>query len=224
MAITDWPEAERPREKLLAQGATQLSDGELLAIFLRVGVKGKNAIQLAEEMLRVHGGLRGLLAASHDAFCQVPGLGTAKYVQLQAVLELSRRYFAEAMQRGEALTSAVLTKQYLARQLRPLSHEVFAALFLDNQHRIIVYEELFHGTIDCAAVYPREVLRRVLHHHAAAVIFAHNHPSGAVQPSPADVQLTERLRQALHLIDVRLLDHCIVGDTAVFSFAEAGLL
>ncbi len=224
MAISDWPMQERPREKLLEHGAKALSDAELLAIFLRTGVKGKSAVDLARELLVDFGSLRLLLTADQTRFCEPLGLGAAKYAQLQAVLEMARRHLAEQLEKGNALTSPDLTRNYLSAQLRDLDYEVFACLFLDNQNRVIRYEELFRGTIDGASVYPREVLKKVLSHSAAAVIFAHNHPSGVAEPSRSDRHITERLQQALSLVDVRVLDHLIVGDGDVVSFAERGWL
>jgi DNA repair protein RadC len=224
MTIKDWPEAERPREKLLARGPAALSDAELLAIFLRVGVRGKTALDLARELLSEYGGLRGLLSVERHRFCQGHGLGETKYVQLQACLELGRRYLEEALQRGDALSSPADTRRYLTAKLRHYPHEVFACLFLDNRHRVIAYEELFRGTIDGASVHPREVVKRALDHRAAAVIFAHNHPSGAPEPSRADEAITRRLKDSLALIDVRVLDHFVVGDGEPVSFATRGLL
>ncbi len=224
MSIKDWPADERPREKLLQRGAGALTDAELLAIFLRTGVAGKSAVDMAKDLLDQFGSLQALLSAEQAHFCQSHGLGQAKYAQLQAVLEMARRHFSEILRRGSALTSPDVTRAYLSAQLRGLSYEVFACLFLDNQHRVIVWEPLFRGTIDGASVYPREVAQRALHHHAAAVIFAHNHPSGVSEPSQADRHITEKLRQALSLFDIRVLDHFIVGDGPPYSFAEHGLL
>lgn len=224
MAITDWPLAERPREKLLSRGAEALSDAELLAIFLRTGVRGASAVDLARDLLQRFGGLRPLLEARMTDFCAAHGLGTAKYAQLQAVLEMARRHLLESLQRGEALTSPGASRAYLRSQLRGEPREVFAALFLDNQHRVIVYEPLFFGTIDSAAVHPREVVRRALHHNAAALIVAHNHPSGVAEPSQADRHITHRLRDALALVDIRLLDHVVIGDLDTVSLAERGWL
>lgn len=223
MAITDWPLSERPREKLLAQGAEILTDAELLAIFLRVGTRGVSAVEMAENLLQEHEGLRGLLAADQVRFCASKGLGPAKYVQLQAVIEMSRRYFDAKLQRGDEITSATVVRDYLKSKLRDYEHEVFACLFLDNRHRIIEYNEMFSGTIDGASVYTREVVKQTLKHNAAALIFAHNHPSGIAEPSEADKQITQRLKEALGLIDVRVLDHFVIGDEVV-SFAERGLL
>jgi DNA repair protein RadC len=224
MAITDWPAAERPREKMRARGADALSDAELLAIFLRTGITGRTAIDLARELLEDFGGLRPLLAAERGAFCRRLGLGEAKFTQLQAVLEMGRRHLDERLLRGDALTSTAATRRYLAAQLRDRPYEVFACLFLDNGHRVIAFEELFRGTIDGASVYPREVVKAALGHNAAAVILSHNHPSGVAEPSGADRRLTERLRDALGLVDIRLLDHLVVGDETPVSFAERGLI
>lgn len=224
MPITDWPTAERPREKLLARGAAALSDAELLAIFLRTGVRGRTAVDLARDLLTDFGGLRPLLEADLATFCRRRGLGPAKFVQLQAVLEMGRRHLWERLSRGEALGGPEDTRRFLTARLRQYPHEVFACLFLDNRHRVIAFEELFRGTIDAASVYPREVVRRTLDHNAAAVILAHNHPSGVAEPSRADESLTRRLRDALALVDVRVLDHVVVGDGETVSFAERGLL
>ncbi len=223
MAISDWAIEERPREKLLQKGAEALSDAELLAIFLRTGVKGCSAVDLARNLLKDNGGLSCLLSANEEQFCQSKGVGQAKYVQLQAVVEMSRRYLSEKIQRGNALTNVNDVKKYLQSRLQPYPFEVFSCLFLDNKHRVIKYEELFRGTIDSSTVHPREVVRRALHHNAAALVLAHNHPSGVAEPSRSDQLITDRLKQALALIDVRLLDHFIVGDEVV-SFAECGYL
>lgn len=224
MSIKDWPADERPREKLLQRGASALTDAELLAIFLRTGTMGKSAVDMARDLLIEFGSLQALLAADEYRFCQSNGLGQAKYAQLQAVLEMARRHFSEILQRGNALTSPEITRAYLSAQLRCYSYEVFGCLFLDNQHRVIVWEELFRGTIDGASVYPREVAKRALFHNAAAVIFAHNHPSGIKDPSQADRHITDKLKQALAMFDIRVLDHFIVGDGAPYSFAEHGLM
>ncbi|AHE99482.1 RadC family protein [Thioalkalivibrio paradoxus] len=223
MSIADWPADDRPREKLLRRGPAALSDAELLAIFLRTGVAGKSAVDLARELLAHFGGLRPLLQADQNAFCHARGLGDAKYAQLQAVLEMGRRHLAESLQRGDAITSPAATRAFLSARLRDYPFEVFACLFLDNRHRVVAFEELFRGTIDGASVHPREVVRRVLHHNAAAVILAHNHPSGVAEPSRADEAITRRLSEALGLVDVRVLDHVIVAD-GIVSFAERGLL
>lgn len=224
MSIRHWPEQERPREKLLQQGPSVLSDAELLAIFLRTGSHGRSAVDMARDLITRFGGLRGILQAPAASFLAEPGLGPAKYAQLQATLEMARRHLASQLQQGEALTSSQAVKDFLRTRLRDRPQEVFMLLLLDNRHRLIRAEEMFHGTIDGASVYPREVVRVVLEHQAAAVIMAHNHPSGVAEPSQADRAITERLRQALGLIDVRVLDHIIVGDPDCTSFAECGLL
>lgn len=224
MSIRDWPEGERPREKLLARGAEKLSNPELLAIFLRTGVRGKSALDLACELLEQHGGLRALFAAEESGFTRMPGLGRAKYAQLQAVLELARRHLGEELERGEAITSPAMTRRFLVAQLRERPHEVFCCFFLDTRHRVIGFEELFRGTLDGASVHPREIVKSALSKNAAAVIFAHNHPSGVAEPSDADRRLTRRLSDALALVDVRVLDHFVVGEGEPVSFAERGLL
>lgn len=224
MAITDWPLAERPREKLLRLGPQSLSDAELLAIFLRTGVSGMTAVDLARQLLSAFGGLRGLLEADLNQFQRYAGLGPAKFAQLQAVLEMARRHLWERLQRGEALSNPADTRQFLLARLRHHPHEVFACLLLDNRHRVIAFEELFRGTIDAASVYPREVVKLALARNAAAVILAHNHPSGVAEPSRADELLTHRLRDALALVDIRLLDHFVIGDGEAVSFAERGLI
>ncbi len=224
MAIKDWDEQDRPREKLLQRGAAALTDAELLAIFLRVGVKGKSALALAQDLLQEFGDLRSLLGAEHARFCAAKGLGDAKYVQLQAVVELSKRYLRQCLQRGDALTNPEDTRNYLLSELSGRNYEVFACLFLDNKHRVIKFEEMFMGTIDAAQVYPREVLKRALQHNAAAVILAHNHPSGVAEPSRADVAITQRLKNVLNLVEIRLLDHVIVGDGYTVSLAEMGMI
>lgn len=223
MRITEWPAAERPREKLLARGAGALSNAELLAIFLRTGVAGKSAVDVARQLLLRTGGLRPLLAANAAELCREKGVGAAKYVQLQAALELGRRVLKEELHEREKLTSPELARDYLLLQLRDRGHEIFACLFLDTKHRVIAFEEMFRGTLDGASVHPREVVKTALDHNAAAVIAAHNHPSGVAEPSRADELLTRRLKDALALVDIRLLDHLIVGET-VTSLAERGLL
>ena len=225
MAITDWPEDERPRERLLAQGAAALSDAELLALFLRVGVKGQSAVDLARTLIGHFGSLNRLFSASLAEFSAIPGMGPAKYAQLQAVLEMSRRALAEAMKQDSLLNTPDTVRDYLRLHLAGLRHEVFFALWLDAQNRLIAAEELFRGTLTQASVYPREVVKNALAHNAAAVVLAHNHPSGVAEPSAADGHLTRELKQALALIDVRVLDHFIVAGTASpLSFAERGLL
>lgn len=224
MAIKDWPKDERPREKILQHGATVLSDAELLAIFLRTGVSGISAVQLARQLLDQFGSLRALLDADKKQFCQQHGLGTAKFVQLQAVMEMSRRHMASTLSQGNAFTDTQATQLFLKQRLRSYPYEVFACLWLDTKHRMITFEELFRGTIDTANIYPREVLKQALHHNAAAVIFAHNHPSGNPEASHADRVVTEQLTKALNLIDIRVLDHIIIGDAHNVSFAQTGLL
>lgn len=224
MAIRDWPEGERPREKLLDLGASALSDAELLAIFLRTGVAGKSAVDLARELLHRFGGLRPLLESTTEQFCSAHGLGPAKYAQLQAVLEMGRRHLASTLNKTSALESPAAVRDYLTARLRHQTREVFACLFLDNRHRVIKFESLFFGTIDAASVYPREVVRKALMHNSAAVILAHNHPSGIAEPSRADRQITDRLVQALATVDIRVLDHMVVGDGEVVSFAERGFI
>lgn len=224
MAITDWPEGERPREKLLSQGAAALSDAELLAIFLRTGVTGKSAVDLSRDLLNRFNGVRALLNADEKEFCQGQGLGRAKYALLQAVIELARRHMAESLKRDNAFTSVEQTRSFLSAQLRDRQREVFAVLFLDNQHRLIAYEELFEGTLDSASVYPREIIKRTLVLNAAAIILSHNHPSGVAEPSMADRQITDRIKEAASLMDIRVLDHFVVGDGAPVSFAERGWL
>ena len=225
MAISDWPKAERPRERLLEQGAAVLSDAELLAIFLRVGLRGKSAVDLARELIGHFGSLNRLFAASQAEFSTIPGMGPAKFAQLQAVIEMSRRALGEEMKDSDALTSPATVRDYLKLHLCGLAHEVFFALWLDSQNRLIVGEEIFRGTLTQTSVYPREVVKRALWHNAAAVVLAHNHPSGVSEPSPADQSLTRELKQALALIDVRVLDHFIVaGQCQPLSFAERGLL
>ncbi len=222
--IRDWPSRERPREKLLKLGPAALSDAELLAIFLRTGVAGRTAVDLARGLLSDFGGLRPLLEADRQHFCKHHGLGSAKYAQLQAVLEMARRHLQEQLQRADVLENPDATRMFLSSRLRHLPYEVFACLFLDNRHRVIEFEELFRGTIDGASVHPREVVRQALHYNAAAIILAHNHPSGVAEPSRADIQLTRRLVEALSLLDIRVIDHVVIGDGEGVSFAERGLL
>lgn len=224
MAITDWPVDERPREKMLARGAAALSDSELVAIFLRTGIRGKSAVDLARETLGRFGSLTALFAASDHAFCASPGLGRAKYAQLQAVLEMARRALREKLAHGVALNSPQAVRDYLRLRLQALEHEIFIGVFLDAQNRLLAVEDLFRGTLTQTSVYPREIVKRALSHNAAAVIFAHNHPSGIAEPSRADEMLTQTLKQALALVDVKVLDHFVVGSGAALSFAERGLL
>ena len=225
MSITDWPEDERPRERLLAQGPGVLSDAELLAIFLRIGVKGKSAVDLARDLIGRFGSLNRLFAATQSEFSTVHGMGPAKYAQLQAVLEMARRTLGEEIQQGTLFSSPGAVRDYLRLHLASLPYEVFFAIWVDAQNRLIAAEELFRGTLTQTSVYPREVVKTALLRNAAAVVLAHNHPSGLAEPSRADELLTRELKQALALIDVRVLDHFIVaGQSQPLSFAERGLL
>lgn len=224
MAITDWPASERPREKLLAQGVSVLSDAELLAIFLRVGVTGKSAVDLARELLTTFGSLHGIFAASIKDMRLVHGIGESKYAQLQAIFEMSRRALAEQMRVKDVLSSPQQVRDYLCLKLGALPQEVFLVLFLDAQNRLIVSEEMFSGSLTQTAVYAREVVKRVLFYNAAGVIFAHNHPSGIAMQSGADEVLTQNLKKALALVDVNVLDHFIVAGNTTLSFVERGLL
>lgn len=224
MAINDWPLNERPRERLLKEGARGLSDAELLAIFLRSGCKGKSAVDLARTLLNHFGSLQRLFSAGLEECTKISGVGTAKYVQLQAILELSRRSLSETLHDTSVLSSPTAVRDYLRLTLSAREREVFLALFLDARNQVIACEELFAGTLMETSVYPREVVKRALHHNAGALIFAHNHPSGAAQPSAADKTLTVNLQKALQLVEIRVLDHFIVGKNAIFSFAETGLL
>jgi DNA repair protein RadC len=213
-----------PREKLLRDGPEVLSDVELLAIFLGTGTRGQSVLALAGQLIEQFGDLRGLLDADAERVTAVSGMGPAKYASLRASQELSVRYMQSAAKQRDVIIDPNMTRRYLCAKLRHQEREVFACLYLDNQHRLISYEELFYGTIDGASIHPREVVKRVLYHNAAAAIFAHNHPSGVAEPSSADKRITERLQSALMLIDVRVLDHMVVGDVEVVSFAERGLL
>lgn len=224
MAITDWPASERPREKLIEQGAASLSDAELLAIFLRVGVVGKSAVDLARDMLTQFGSLNGIFAASEQELSQIHGIGSSKYVQLQAIFEMSRRAINEQLRQRDVFQSPQQVRDYLVLRLGALNREVFLVMFLDAQNRLNATEEMFSGTLTQTSVYPREVVKRAMHHNAASVIFAHNHPSGVAQQSAADELLTAQLKQALALVDVRVLDHFIIAGNQVLSFAERGLL
>lgn len=224
MAITDWPANERPREKLIELGAEALSDAELLAIFLRVGVVGKSAVDLARDLLNQFGSLNGIFAASENELSQVHGIGSSKYVQLQAIFEMSRRALNEQLQQRDIFQSPQQVRDYLVLRLGALTREVFLVMFLDAQNRLNATEELFSGTLTQTSVYPREVVKRAMHHNAAGVIFAHNHPSGVAQQSAADELLTQQLKQALALVDVRVLDHFIVAGNQTLSFAERGIL
>ena len=223
MRMKDWPADARPREKLLARGPQALSDVELLAILLRTGMAGKNVFQLAEELLGPDG-IAGLLHASVHSLKMVKGLGPAKQAELLAVFEMARRALSQRLKEREAFHTPGAVKQYLQLQLAHKNHEVFAVLFLDSQNRMLAMEELFRGTLSQTSVYPREVVLRALHHQAAAVVLSHNHPSGSVQPSRADEHLTQTLKASLALVDVRVLDHIIVGQGQVLSMAEQGLM
>lgn len=222
MSISRWRVEDRPRERLLSKGANVLSDAELLAIFLGTGLRGENAVELSRKILQETGGLRSFLDLPVLELKKLPGLGEARVALFKASLELGQRYLVEELQRNEGLTSASQAGDYLVAKLRGYSYEVFAAIFLDQRHRVIKYEELFRGTLNAAAVYPREVVAKCLSYGAAAIIFSHNHPSGVAEPSAADVSVTERLKDALNLIEVRVLDHLIVGDGGWVSMAERG--
>jgi len=224
MAITDWPEGERPREKLLQRGAEALADAELLAIFLRVGVTGKSAVDLARDLLRHFGSLTRLFNAAQAEFSAFPGMGPAKYAQLQAVLEMARRALGEDMKQGDALNSPRAVRDYLRLRLGGRNHEIFMVVFLDAQNRVLAAEEMFRGTLTQTSVYPREILIHALRHNAAGVILAHNHPSGVAEPSQADRWLTDQLKTALGLVDVKVIDHFIVAGSEGFSFCERGWL
>ena len=224
MAISDWPDDDRPREKLLRKGTDALSDAELLAILLRNGIKGKSAVDLARDVLGCFGSLSAVLAADAAALTARPGLGAAKCAQFQAVLELARRALREKLDRGPALSSPQAVRDFLRLKLQDRPHEVFGVVFLDAQNRVLAVEELFRGTLTQTSVYPREVVKRALARNAAAVIFAHNHPSGIAEPSRSDEALTSTLRQALGLVDVKVLDHFVIGAGSAMSFAERGLL
>lgn len=224
MGIIDWPHDDRPREKLLQKGVEALSDAELVAILLRTGLGGKSAVDLARGMLARFGSLTALLAADLAALTALPGVGPVKYVQLQAALEVARRTLREKLDRGSALNSPQAVRDYLRLKLQTRPHEVFAVVFLDAQNRVLAMEEIFRGTLTQTSVFPREVVKRALAHNAAAVILAHNHPSGVAEPSRADDALTNALRQALALVDVKVLDHFVIGAGTAASYAERGLL
>lgn len=224
MAITDWPQEQRPRERLIRHGPQTLSDAELLAVFLRVGVAGKSAVDLGRDMIGHFGSLNGLFSASLDEFSKLNGLGPAKYAQLQAIMELARRALAEQLESGALLTSPATVRQYLQLLLSGKGYESFTVLFLDARNRLIDSKEMFRGTLTQASVYPREVVKAALGYNAASLILAHNHPSGIADPSSADKSLTRMLQQALNLIDVRVLDHFVVAGHQVYSFAENGLI
>ncbi len=224
MNITQWPVEQRPRERLLIHGPQVLSDAELLAIFLRTGVKGISALDLANQLLCQFGSLRGLFAAQQAKVCQVKGLGRAKYSQLQAALEMAKRHLSQTMQRSQVFESAHQTRLFLLSELRDEDEEVFAVMLLDSQHRMQAFKKLFFGTINAASVYPRVLVKTALSYNSAAIILAHNHPSGVAEPSMADKHITERIQQAMALVDVAVLDHFVIGDGQCISFAERGLL
>ncbi len=222
MGINHWPEDQRPRERLIRQGAQVLSDAELLSVFLRVGVRGKSAVDLGRDMLDEFGSLRTLFSASLQDFSKVHGLGTAKFAQLQAVLELAKRSISEELQFNSTLSSPQAVKQFLQLQIGNKQYESFTVLFLDVKNRLISAQELFRGSLSHASVYPREVVKTALSYNAASLILAHNHPSGSTEPSQADLSLTQTLKSALALVDIRVLDHFIVANNQIYSFAENG--
>lgn len=224
LPIKDWPESERPREKLINNGAESLSDAELLAIFIRTGLPGKTALDLARQALLDAGNLRGLLNLPANELCQSKGFGVAKYVQFQAALELGRRYLMEKLEKGDVINSPNTSREYLTMQLRDKPYEAFFVMFLDSKNRVIHCQELFRGTIDNASVPVREVVKEALKYNAAAMIVAHNHPSGVAEPSMADKSLTTSLYAALNLVGIKLLDHFIIGESEIVSFAERGQL
>ncbi|HTY94668.1 MAG TPA: DNA repair protein RadC [Steroidobacteraceae bacterium] len=224
MSIRNWLPAERPREKLMESGAQSLSNAELLAVLLGTGQRGRTAVDLAHELLARFGSLRALLCAEREQALAGQGLGPARYCMLQAALELARRHYREALKAGSALDSPAAARGFLLAQLRDRPYEVFCCLHLNSRHQLIAFEELFRGTIDGASVHPREVVKAALARNAAAVILAHNHPSGVAEPSHADELITSRLRDALALVDIRVLDHVVIGDGRCMSFAERGLL
>jgi DNA repair protein RadC len=224
MSIREWPSSERPREKLLQMGPQSLSEAELLAILLRTGTRGQSALDLARALLVEFGSLRGLLTADRERTCHVRGLGPTRYAALHAALELARRHYQQLMMTGPALDNPRATREFLQMRLRDLPHEVFCCVYLDNRHRVIAFAELFRGTVDGAYVHPREVVKEALSRNAAAMILAHNHPSGIAEPSQADELITRRLKEALALVDIRLLDHLVIGDGICTSLAERGLV
>ncbi len=224
MTLLDWPQPERPREKLCAQGSASLSDAELLAVLLGTGMRGQNVLDLSRQVLQRSGGLVGLFRMEEPALRQLPGMGRSRFALFQAALEVTRRVYFQELQAGGALTSPQAAERYLQVRLGGRTREVFGCLFLDTQHRVIGFEELFEGTLDSAAVYPREIARRALQLHAAAVILAHNHPSGLAEPSAADRRITDQVRDGLALLDIRVLDHLVVGQSRVVSFARRGWL
>lgn len=224
MTISNWPLEERPREKLLSIGANFLTDAELLAIFIRTGIPGKTALDIARELLSEFGDLKKLLNTSPQFFYKKPGIGKAKFAFLKAAIELGHRYFEQSFKQGETIVNSQITKRFLTSRLRTYSHEVFACLFLDIQNRVLGFEELFRGTLNETNVYPREIIKRCLVHNAAKVILAHNHPSGNPTPSQADKDMTRLLKESLNLIDIQVLDHVVIGDKECISFAESGFI
>jgi DNA repair protein RadC len=224
MAITDWPASERPREKLLENGVETLSDAELLAIFLRVGVTGKSAVDLAREMLNTFGSLNGIFSARFNELCAINGIGASKYAQLQAIFEMSRRALAEEIRDQDVFNSPQQVKDFLRLKLGNLKQEVFMVLYLNVQNQLITSEVISTGTLTQTSVYPREVVKHALYHNSASIMFAHNHPAGAAKPSESDILLTKQLKQALALVDVKVLDHFIVAGNEILSFTERGLL
>ncbi|PHR65027.1 MAG: hypothetical protein COA51_06525 [Idiomarina sp.] len=223
-SVKDWPVAERPREKMAELGVATLTDAELLAILLGTGIRGKDVVAYSRDLLSEFDGLGGMLAASAETLMEQPGLGPARVMQLQVVMEISRRYLAWQLRRDDGFTQPAMVRDYLTAQLRHQQREIFVVLLLDSQHRLLKYVELFQGTINAAPVYPREIIKLVMQHNATAVILAHNHPSGVAEPSQADQRVTERLKRALSMIDVALLDHFVIGAGTPVSFAERGLL
>ncbi len=224
MSIQNWPKPERPREKLLNKGVETLSNAELLAIFIHCGTKGKTAVDIGHDLLIRFKSIKGIVESDRVSLCATDGVGPVVYAQIVAALELGRRYLEEKVTNETTLTSPEITRHFLKSRLMPYQHEVFSCLFMDNRHRLIAFKELFSGTIDGASVYPREVVKMALKFNAAAVIFAHNHPSGVAEPSQSDIQITRRLKDALMLIDIRVLDHLIVGNQQIVSMAERGLM
>ena len=222
MALSQWPASERPRDRFIAEGANKLTDAELIALVLHTGVRGRSTVDLARSLLTEYGGLANLLCADSKRLLSSPGIGEAKAARLGVILELSHRHLAEPLAGRNVLENSTATRNYFRARFRDCSREVFSCLFLNNQHQIVKLEEMFTGTIDAAAVYPREVVKRALYHNAAAVILADNHPSGVAEPSQADVAITRRLKEALDTIDVRVLDHLIIGHSQVVSLAERG--
>jgi DNA repair protein RadC len=224
LRMSDWPEDERPRERLLRAGPATLSDAEILALLLGQGLTGMPAVELARSMLQKFGGIRGTLNTEPTKLCGIKGIGPAKVAVLLAARECGTRYLRERLRPGTTIGSPADSREFLLASLRDRPHEVFCCLFLDNRHRVLAFDELFRGTIDAAAVYPREIVKQALSRNAAAVILAHNHPSGVAEPSQSDQLITRRIRDALDLVDVRLLDHFVIGDNSCVSLASRGML